>query len=296
MYELFKNLETAPEGSKHKRDGWINIHCPYCNSNNHLLGFNIYYKYFNCFACGKKPLYKTFNLLLGIPIPEIKELLKQSFNGEWVPKTPQYEKKKEKFKVPTYAKELDNLPLHKEYLKSRGINWKILKTYGVTGTESISSVDDLNLCWRLVIPVKHKGEIVTWQTRAIGERKPVYIDCPKEREIISIKELLYPEIYSHTLVLCEGVFDVWKVRQAGFPAVCVFGVGFKTEQLNLLKDKKLYIFFDGDLAGIEKAEKLKDRIEFITGNYVQIIPCPKGNDPGKLKIKTIRKIMKRYYT
>lgn len=294
LNKLFKGIQTAPSSSKHNRPGWINIQCPYCRiSGKYHLGYNIANQYFNCFNCGEKPLFKTFIKITGLTVPELKTLLKQAKKGH--KSTAIEDKPKLPFKKPTRLLQLKNCKNHQNYLRERSFNWlRLVKKYHIRATGVLSNLDNIDLSWRIFIPIYFQNEIVTWQTRSIGKSNVPYLACPEQYEKRSIKSLLYPEETNHTVFLTEGLFDCWKVREAGFPAVCGFGVNLKDQQIKLLSQKRVIVFYDGDQAGIDNAKIIKDRIEFITGNYVEIADCPKGKDPGGLTTKQINKILKGF--
>ena len=298
LYELFKSVKTAPSNSKHKRPGWINVNCPYCGkNNNHFhLGYHIKGQYFSCFSCGKQSTLRTFNLLLGLPYQDITKLLKSAKSSGSVhgfDTKPTINKKP--FILPTNLIPIKGLPQHQEYLKRRGFDWKnLVNHYNIKGTSLLSKMDNIDLSWRIFIPIYDNGDIVTYQTRAIGKSNLPYIACPKDREKINIKSLLFPDEINHTVYLTEGIFDCWKVRQAGFNAICGFGVGLSPQQIKSLSNKRIIIFYDGDIAGRKEAEKIKDRIEFINNQDVLLAACPEGKDPGTLSIKKIQSILGGY--
>ena len=174
LAQLFKNIDTAPSSSKHRRYGWLNIKCPYCNKggDHYHLGFHIKRQYFNCWSCGKKPLFKTLKVLTGLPYSEMKEMLKTANKGNLngISKQ-QYKDPKVPFKFPPKTKQITKLKHHKEYLKKRGFKPEyLMKKYKIKGTSIISKLDNLDLSWRIVIPIYQNGEAVTWQTRAIGKK------------------------------------------------------------------------------------------------------------------------------
>lgn len=297
LRELFKGVHVAGSDSKHQRNGWINIKCPYCGkgSEHYHLGFHINHQYFHCWQCGKKPLFKTFDLILGIQHHELTNLLKNAKKGTLKRGFIEYNKPQKPFKIPPNVKSIKHLKAHKQYLKKRGFIWKeLVDKYGIMGTSIISKLDDIDLSWRIFIPIYDDNEIVTWQTRSIGKTNVPYIACSKEREKVNIKNLLYPEEVSHTIFLVEGLFDCWKVRKAGFPGVCGFGVGLSPAQIRLLSNKRVIVFYDGDVAGVVESHKIQDRIEFINDKEVLIAECPEGKDPGDLSIKRIHKILRRF--
>lgn len=61
----------------------------------------------------------------------------------------------------------------------------------------------------------------------------------------------------HTVIVCEGVIDTLSLIEHDFLAIGVIGVqGFKDKWLTLLKNVKVKVAFDADLAGQQASEKL----------------------------------------
>lgn len=297
------DIPTAPDTDKHKRPGWVNIACPFCNRKGKFhLGFNLRYQYFNCWACGGKSTIRVIKTILGVSEQEAHTLAKeyQDTKTKGKPKTSLPKENKLPFGLPSNLKEIKGLPPHKRYLENRGFNWEFLvERFNIKGTTYGSEVktenSTIDLSWRIVIPIWHQGQIVSWQTRSIGNKDQniPYISCPHDMEAFPHKSILYPNLDSICVFLTEGIMDCWKIRQAGFPAVCSFGTEVSTQQIKSLLKKEVIIFADGDAPGLKSAKKTKARIEFATGNEVKILQAPQGKDPGDLAGSQLLKIFNK---
>lgn len=283
-----------------KRAGWVNIHCPFCSgSRDFHLGYSLQDDYFTCWRCGWKPKEKVIAALASVSQAESKKLINRyggiskSFKNK---RSAIIEIKRKGLKHPSRTAELTNA--HKRYLKSRGFDPEyIVERYKIQGTGPASSLDGLDMKWRLIIPIFFKGREVSWQSRSIRDarnkkqQKLKYITCGKERERIFHKELLYN--YDNAkkqdwCVVCEGILDVWRL---GTPAVATFGTKYKMKQVRLLKKFKIvFIAFDPDPAGQENAKKLKAQLEWagVKVHIIENMPC----DPGDMKQEYANGFMK----
>lgn len=143
---------------------------------------------------------------------------------------------------------------------------------------------------RIVFPITdYSGKIVGFNGRhKLPNGEPKYMVTPE-----GVDFPLYPPIKGqHTsLVLVEGLYDAINLHDKGVSnAVCTFG----TQRLSAhsIYEKllpymirgimKVYILFDGDRAGREAAEKIKEMITMKTDMSVEILPLGEGKDPGSL--------------
>lgn len=296
LQELYNDfgIITSTESDKHYRDGWINTSCPFCKgSEGFHLGFNTSGNYFSCYRCGYNPTIKTLMALLKLPLYEIKKLL-QSYKGSSLIKTPNIKVRRKAFKTPSYLKPIAELPINSKYLKNRGFDPFLLENkYQIKGTSHFSSLDKIDYRFRIFIPIFFEGQLVSWQTRDITDLSNVkYLSCPLKRELTPHKEILYQFPNTNYIVLCEGVFDVWKIEMAGFPSTCCFGIEYKLYQLKwIMRYKKIIIFFDSEPQAQKKALELQRRLEFMGKEIINICP-PKGEDAGSLTIKKIKRLLK----
>jgi len=302
LLRLFQDhgISSAPEGAPHYRPGWINIPCPYCTGNpgNHL-GYNIEQEYFFCWRCGHKPVTKVIETLLGVNWRKAKELIRK-YEGKSHNPAKKLTLKRKSFILP-HAVPLNESPGGKFYFKKRGFSLKealsLESLFELKITQPGAVIDQMDLSYRVLIPIKYQGKVVSWQTRDMSGNSPLkYISCPEARELIHHKHIFYNDDGGDEAVLCEGVFDVWKVTLAGYRAICGFGVELTKEQIfRLMKMKKVLIFFDPDVAGQSKADLLYKQLLFSGVDVWKVLyQTPEGKkkiDPGEMGLEILRDVL-----
>jgi len=152
---------------------------------------------------------------------------------------------------------------------------------------------------RLVFPIKDmSGKIRVFLGRAMDTTvNPKYLIQPK-----GVKMPLFPampELREGTIILVEGIFDALNLIDKGLTnAVCCFGTNnmdiYKVSLLKILGVKGIHIFFDGDVAGQQAAEKVADLCE--EANIASdIVPIAVGTDPGDLTSDRIQDLKEFLY-
>lgn len=296
------SIRSAHEDDKHFREGWINTEC-FCSGNpgNHL-GWNVSGQYFFCWRCGPKSTISTLSKILGVSFQETNEIQRKYKNSHHRTNKKSIIKViKSKFKLPNMMVNISDNKLAFNYMIKRGFSEKNIKklekVYHLKATKSVSIYDNMDLCYRIVAPIFFENEIVSWQSRDLTDNSTLkYITCSKKRETIEHKKILYnaPE-YSNTVVLCEGIVDVWKVSLSGYYSTCCFGVEYTPDQLLLLmKYKRVLIFLDPDKAGSKHANKLMKQLLF-AGKDCEIVINKYNKDPGDLSKFKINECLKGYF-
>lgn len=221
---------------------------------------------FNCFSCGfKGNIFKYYGILtnnVSIKIAKLKEKMKDLRMG-------------------MLGLEYPNgyIPFTNNF---RGISKHTLKEFNAFYTDSVEELSD-----RIVFPIKDiSGNISVFVARhTLSDANPKYVIFPKERPIP-----IFPikmEKGTHSVVLVEGIFDMLNCWDKGIKnIVCTFGtqtikskINLKLLPLKIQGISKIFIMFDGDLAGRTAAQELKPLIE-TCGFEVEIINLPDGLDPG----------------
>lgn len=187
------------------------------------------------------------------------------------------------------------MPHHARYLSRRGFDpEQIVKQWGVMSTGPIAPlVTDgkaLDYSHRIIIPIEWGGKVVSFQGRDVTNRHPLkYMACPKVREIIEHKSILYGSAPGDRAVLVEGVTDVWKLGEG---ALCCFGVKYRLPQIKILaaRYKEVILLFDPDEAGNNQAKKISAELAF-RGVTVIVESCGK-TDPGDMTYEDARHLMK----
>jgi hypothetical protein len=250
------NIETAPDGHHHARDGWVQFDCPHCGrgSRKWHMGYNIAFGYVNCWRCGPHRLTETVTELIDLPFDQVRRLLKDVDREEGRKRE---RKPRGKLTLPKGVGALHNA--HQRYLKRRGFSpARLIKLWGIGGI-CIAA----RLQWRIFIPIHYHGEIVSFTTRSLSdETKAKYVNARPEEESINHKELLYGEDYCRGSIICfEGPLDVWQV---GPGSVCTFGTNYLTPQMKRLsKYSRVGICFDNEHTAQKRAKELCESLEWL---------------------------------
>lgn len=295
MKDLFDFLVEYKIGfrtsGKNTRKGWVQICCPFCGDFDFHGGINIHRKYYNCWRCGYKSIWNLLGKLLG---SELVPIVWRDFfkTGKKTKIIKDKEFKKVPFKIPgVLGRYLD---CHKSYLRNRNFDIEYLwRKYDLYFTSHLHEDP-----WRIVIPIFCKDKIVSYQGRDISGKSHLrYKACPKEREIIHYKNLLYNMRNSRNdrVIVVEGITDVWRV---GDDCVCTFGVGYTKEQLLLLASNysTVFIMFDFEEEAQNRATKLGTELSSL-GTEVHIVYLEEmeGKDPAELEEKIVLEIKKELF-
>lgn len=309
------SVKTPNKGHKHHRDGWIQTECPFCSGDpGYHLGYNLQNNYFNCWRCGHVPVPKALSGILGISYKKAEELIKEYKGGYGIGQKPKAKitAKKRAFKLPNDIYPLSDFSFVHKYMRyTRNFSHfdikKLTKDFGVmqTGPSSVFSMNGklVNLKFRVLAPIYYNGDMISWQTRdSTGNSALKYITCPKESEKRDHKSIIYMHkdanfgAFPEYIVLCEGIFDVWKVHLSGFFAGCGFGVDLTIDQIFFLKKnfKQVLLFLDPDNTGQRKGKGLYSQLAF-SGVNCEIVKNETNKDPGDLTINQIQNILKPYF-
>lgn len=232
--------------------GWVEVNCPFCYDPSFHLGINLKNGLFHCWVCGSKGhLSKLLTEILQINYYQAEELIKEYDSDELA---------KEEEKPPNPKIEFPEgytniLPdLHKQYLIKRNFDPDFLQR-----KYSIGAVYQTGrFSYRVIIPIFLNKQIVNFTGRDVsGLQKTKYLHYHNDEAIKPMKHCVYNlDSVRDKAIIVEGVFDAWRIGDGG---VALLGVEYTTQQLNLLLEKEIkevYILFDNDPTGINKAEKL----------------------------------------
>lgn len=146
---------------------------------------------------------------------------------------------------------------------------------------------------RLLIPI-------TFNNTQIGVllRRLKSSDVPKwsnQPEGIETGNILYnyDEAKNYnTIIVVEGIFDVWRYYEAGFPnTVATFGAKMSNEQEKLLlkTGADLILSYDGDETGIKATNKAIEKLRYKAN--LKIMTIPNDQDPCSLSHQEIKDLM-----
>lgn len=249
------NIQYWTEG-KNVAPGWVNIQCPFCGDDSNHLGFNTNKEYFNCWKCGSHPIVKTLAKIINLDEGEIRSILNQ-YGGR--ARVPSQDDKivigTKRFKYPSDTKRLSRK--HKLYLENRGFDPERLEyEWDLLGTGPCSVLDKSSYKYRIIAPIYWDNRIVSFQSRDITNKQTQrYKVCPREREIIHHKHILYgkeKDWYDFGIVV-EGITDVWRL---GTVACATFGIEFNILQVKSISQhfERVVVLYDDEPQAIRKAD------------------------------------------
>ena len=272
------NIEFVTEGHKHSRPNWTNIECPFCSGNpGYHLGYNIVENYYYCWRCGFHNETEVISEIVSLSKKEAKLLIKK-YDGITSTKPAIVKITKNPFKFPTNCTLLEKR--HEKYLKNRGFDpLKLSLLWNLKGTSVFSSLDKIDYKHRIIAPIYWDGKVITFQARDITNKHPMkYLACPKNREIIHHKHIIYgkQESWGSTGICVEGITDVWRF---GVNSFAVFGIEYTSIQLRLITKqfKRVAVVFDDDKQAIKQANKLIAELQF---RGVEAFKIDIKGDPG----------------
>lgn len=262
------------EGGQHRhvRPGWVGFDCPHCGkgSGKFHAGVREDAGRAACWRCGGKRPWELLGDLVGIPWYEVREALVSldRLPGQRLATVPVGKG----VKYPYGLQPL--LAPHRRYLVGRGFDPDVISL--LWGVQSIGPVGRLS--WRLWIPIHSEGKVVSWTTRAIGERDARYVSAAPDEESVHHKTLLYGEdLAAHAVVVVEGPFDAWRI---GPGAVAMLGLKITPEQVSRIGKHPLRaICCDRELSALRRAERLACSLSQYPGE-TYVVELETGKDPA----------------
>jgi hypothetical protein len=277
------SVDHLTEGHKHCREGWVNTPCPFCTGNpGYHLGFNIEDNYYFCWRCGWHPISMTVGKLLNITEQEARKIIRQYGLILHLPKkNPVTITKVVDHRLPSGTGPLGKN--HRAYLESRNFDPdKLERIWKLVGTGPISLLDGIDYKHRIVIPFIWDNKQVSFDSRDItGKHMARYMACPKERELIPHKEILYgkQEHWNGTGICVEGPTDTWRLGPFSF---AVSGIKYTQVQLRIIAKsfKRVVVLFDNDPQAKIQGEKMVADLAF---RGVDAFKVDIEGDPGSMK-------------
>ncbi len=293
MFDIYRFLNDfnipIPQGTKNTGQGWVNIQCPFCDDSANHLGFNYEDSYFHCWKCD--PGYHSIEEVISKLVPyEDIDHIKKEYETTYITQNRIKEKINKKV-INEIILPGDKLTtIHRNYLIKRGFEPDyLINKYELKGTTSVGKYR-----YRIIIPIYFGGRLVTFQTRSLNNEDR-YINCDPDKEIIPIKHILYnlDHCRKNYCILTEGAFKVFKL---GDNTCAALGKNYTIQQLKLLsRFKIIFVFFDPDIYGQNKAKKIVSELDSLgieTYNIEHsVAPDNMKNKDIELFWKKIKKIV-----
>lgn len=257
---------------RHVRLGWVGVDCPRCGpgSGKFHAGVREDLSRAACWRCGGLRPFDLLEELTGVAWWRVRDSIIPNLTRVFTPRN--RVQGKSPVRQPNSLKRL-TMP-YRRYIKERGLDpdqiedlWEV-KATGPVG----------RLAWRLWIPIHLDGQVVSWTTRAIGDRTR-YISARPDEELIPHKHLLYGEdLVEHTIVVVEGPVDVWAI---GPGAAAILGLQTTPQQVDRIgKHPVRVICCDNEPAALRRADSLADLLQCYAGETF-IVRLETGKDAAE---------------
>jgi len=267
-------------------DGWININCAYCDDIKNHLGIHLEEKYFHCWACNETgDIIDLIRRLEDASFRAAKLRLEEFQAVQLKSNKKKKEKKRYKKLLPEWFEPIwkgEEPQAVRDYMRRRDFPIEVCQRW------SLGYVPHGEYALRLIAPVMHRNEIVSWQAVDVtGIAAQRYLDCPPDRARIPSKHAVNGIDMANErgqAVVVEGVTDQWRM---GPGALCLMGKNYTPEQLNYLKENlsrkvRVKVLLDAD------AWKKSRTFAAELGMYfeIKIIQLDEG-DPAELSDKEV---------
>lgn len=283
------HIENADSGSKHTREGWINIHCPFCRGNDYHLGFSLSTGAYKCWKCGNHSQLEVIKTLLNCAWGEA-DAIQKSYESKIRPS-----KRAELSAQGKTHATVCNWPVGTNDLSERGINYLVGRKYdaellkaewGLRETGHLGAYK-----FRIIAPIMINGVMVSYQGRDVtGLSGMKYKACRQENEVMEHQTVVYglDQAKGEACIVVEGIADVWRL---GPGAVCCFGIAFTLAQINMLADKfkTVYVLFDAEEQAQKQAREMAVLLS-ARGVNVELLELEHG-DPGEMTQKEADELM-----
>ncbi|HCX74004.1 MAG TPA: DNA primase [Candidatus Cloacimonas sp.] len=183
---------------------------------------------------------------------------------------------------------LDSFGALRSYLLKNNINSKILGQTGLFGSGSNGFYDLFRQ--RLMFPIhSSSGNVIAFGGRVLDSEQPggKYINSPttdiyqKGTELYGLFKTKYEISKLDYALVSEGYMDFLRLHENGFHnAVASLGTALTDQQIKLLSrfSQKIYILYDGDMAGRKAAIKAAGNV-LKQGYEAKLIILPPEHDP-----------------
>ena len=216
--------------------------------------------------CGKMPLGTALSALEGMKLDKLAVKVEKQAAG--------------RVALPSGVEPMG--PAHRRYLRERGFNDHEIESLWQVEGIGISA----KLGWRLFIPIVLNGEVVSWTSRAIGE-KSRYLSASLDEEKVHHKETLYGiDLVRTTIIVSEGPTDAWNIGPSG---TCMFGLKYTPSQVHLIAQfPNRVICLDSSSDAQKVARDLCETLSLFPGRTTNVVLD--AEDPGSADRKEIKKM------
>lgn len=282
--------------------GKLKCKCPFHNDKTPSLIVYRETNSFHCFGCGVSgDIYKFVMEIENVSFKEAKKRLgdEVAFDCKEIirePK-PKLENIQGKNPLSLIAKNLTLNYDDVKYLQSRGLSYASMDKFQIFSIGSVFEtnhlIKEMNLDLkeygflnennnpkfvnRIMFPIFNlSDQMIAFSGRSLTQ-EPKYLNSINNKFYTKSQTLFGFNFVkdSSSIAICEGNIDCILLQQIGIPAVALTGTSISEEHFELLKDKEIWLIFDGDPAGLKATQKYSNRVKYIT-------LLENGDDPASL--------------
>jgi len=180
-----------------------------------------------------------------------------------------------------------------EYGIARGLSTETLEYFGAGFCLSKGT-----FAGRFVVPLHNEeGELVGYAGRSINAAEPKYLFPSSEKGfykshlVYNLHRVLSESAEADCVIIVEGFFGCFTLKQAGYPAVALLGSSLSEKQEEVLCQhfERAILLFDGDEAGRGATDACLQRLG--RRLWVTAIPLADGVQPDQLSAEEIRLLL-----
>lgn len=268
-------------GHKHARAGWLQLNCPFCASNKYHLGYRLDRGWFSCWKCGRLQAYKVLRALLPNARAHWESLLRPQAGGSFRPHV-------ECGVRVEYPRGLGPLQAaHKRQLARWGFDPDELEElWELKGTGALS-----DLPWRIIMPIKYEGRVVSWASRALqGPKDRRFRSATPKQSLVPFNQVLYggDAVRGNGIIVSEGYRDAWRIGHG--LGTSVNGIhGVSPQQLQqILRFARRIVCFDNEPEAQRRARVLADKLSVFPGETFLV--CLDAKDPEQASKRELRRL------
>lgn len=187
----------------------------------------------------------------------------------------------------------DNIITPSQYYLKRGFSPDTLNAFGVFDCYDKNS----SMYCRATVPVYDaNGLLVGYTGRSIynWDIKWRHTESlPRNKVLYNLNNLIGSNY--HTIILTEGPGKVWRLHEAGYPAIAIFGTAFTETQfyqLSKLGCSKILLMMDNDQAGNKASSIIYDQLKSL---YNIAIPKISFTDIDETPTNIVQEALKNFY-
>lgn len=176
-------------------------------------------------------------------------------------------------------------------------SWRRIPEKTLRKLDAVQYYDDFEHTYRILFPIYMYSELRGWTARRLDKEKEfAWRHAPN----MASKSILYPfdlvvGMSPKSVVLVEGPYDAIRLINLRIPALAILGTNnFSPQNVVSLVNtgaNEIILAMDGDPSGDKARQEIAPQLEDLFS--VEHFHCPRGQDPGSVNQKFLKKLWRR---